>query len=53
MAGKKKLKDEYKDPNVLQKTNKSDGSTMEAIKEYLGSLHGVIRALLPTSSGKP
>ena len=33
MAGQKKLKDEYKDPDMLLKINKSDmAGTMEAIK---------------------
>ena len=44
-AGQKKLEDEYKDPSKLPKINKSDiAETMEAIKEYLISHHGVIRA---------
>ena len=35
LAGQKKLKDEYKDPNVLLKIIKSDiAGTMESIKEY-------------------
>ena len=43
----KKLKDEYKDPDWWQKINKSDMmGTMEYIKEYLRSCHGVIRAPL-------
>ena len=47
MTGHKKLKDKYKDPNVLPKINKSDiAGTMEAIKEYLRLHHGVIRAPL-------
>ena len=34
LAGQKKLKDEYKDPDMLPKINKSDMTgTMEAIKE--------------------
>ena len=38
MADQKKLEDEYKDPNVLPKINKSDieGRT-EAIEEYISS----------------
>ena len=38
VTGKKKLKDEYKDHNVLPEINKSDmAGTMEAIEEYLKS----------------
>ena len=49
MAGQKKLKDEYKDPNLLLKVNKCDMTGMiEAIKEYLRSCHGVIWAPLHT-----
>ena len=47
LAGQKKLKDEYKDPNVLPKINKSDMTgTMESIKEYLILHRGVARAPL-------
>ena len=47
LAGKKKLKDEYKDPDMLPKINNSDmAGTMEAIKEYLRSCQGVVRAPL-------
>ena len=36
MTGQKKLKDEYKEPNMLPKINKSDmEGTMKAIKECL------------------
>ena len=37
LAGQKKFKDKYKDPNVLPKINKSDifAGTMESIKEYV------------------
>ena len=36
LAGQKKHKDEYKDPNMLPKINKSDMTGMkEAIKKYL------------------
>ena len=36
IEGQKKLEDEYKDPNVLPKINKSDmAETMEVIEEYL------------------
>ena len=35
LAGQKRLKDEYKDSNVLPKMNKSDmAGMMESIKEY-------------------
>ena len=45
MSGQKKLKDEYKDPNLLPKNNKSDmAGIMEAFKEYLRSCHVVVRA---------
>ena len=45
LAGQKKLKDEYKIPNVLHKNNKSDmAGMMEAIKEYLRFCCGVVRA---------
>ena len=45
MMGQKKLKDEYKDPNMLPKINKSDVAVMmEAIKEQLRSCHSVTRA---------
>ena len=47
MASQKKLKDKYKDPGVLEKINKSDmAGTMETIKGYLKSCHGVIRSPL-------
>ena len=37
-AGQKKLKDKYKDPDVLPKVNKSDmAGTIEDIKEILRS----------------
>ena len=46
-AGQKKLKNEYKDPDMLPKVNKSDmAGTMEAIKECLRSHLGVIKAPL-------
>ena len=46
LAGQKKLKDEYKDCDVLLKINKSDmAGTMEAIKKYLRS-HQDVRAPL-------
>ena len=36
IAGQKKLEDEYKDPDMLPKTSKSNrAGTMKAIKEYL------------------
>ena len=44
MTGQKKLEDEYKDPNVMPKINKSDiAGMMEAIKEYLRLHCGVVR----------
>ena len=47
LAGQKKLKDEYKDPNLLPKINKSDTAGMiESIKEYLRLHCGVIQAPL-------
>ena len=47
LAGQKRLEDEYKDPDVLPKVNKADrAGTIESIKEYLRSCHGVIRAPL-------
>ena len=47
LAGKKKLKDEYKDPSMLPKINKSDmASMMESIKEYLRSHCCIIKAPL-------
>ena len=47
LAGQKTLEDEYKDPDVLPKINKSDmAGTIESIEEYLRSHHGVIRAPL-------
>ena len=47
LAGQKRLKDEYKDPTMLTKVEKADmAGMMEAIKEYLRSCHGVIRAPL-------
>ena len=47
MTGQKKLKDEYKDLNMLPKINKSDmAGTIETIKEYLRSCCGVTGAPL-------
>ena len=47
LAEWKKLKEEYKDPNVLPRINKSDKAGMtEAIKEKLRSHHIVVRASL-------
>ena len=44
LAGQRRL-DQDKDPNVLPKVNKiSMAETMKAIKEYLRSCHGVVRA---------
>ena len=43
MTEQKKLKDEYKDSDMLPKISKSDvAGTMEAIKEYLRLHDGVI-----------
>ena len=45
MTGQKKLKDEYKDLDMLPKINKSDMvGMMEAIEEYRRLHHEVIRA---------
>ena len=47
LEGQKRLKDEYKDPDVLPKINKADmARMMKSIKEYLRSQHGVMRAPL-------
>ena len=47
LPGHKRLKDELKDPHVLPKVNKADmKGTMESIKEYLRSHHGVMRVPL-------
>ena len=47
LAGQKKLKDKYRDLDVLPMINKSDMvGTMEAIKEYFRSHHGAIWAPL-------
>ena len=47
LAGQKKLEDEYKDPYVLPKINKSDmAGMMESIKEHLRSHCGVIKTPL-------
>ena len=47
LAGQKRLKDEYKDLDVLPKVNKSDmARTIESIKEYLESHYGVVRVPL-------
>ena len=47
LAGEKKLEDKYKDPDVLPKINTYDmAGMMDAIKEYLRSCCGVIRAPL-------
>ena len=35
LAGQKRLKDEYKDPDVLPKFNKSDMEWMMGIEKYL------------------
>ena len=47
MKGQRKLKDEYKDPNLLPKINRSDmAGTKEAIEEYLRLHRCVIQAPL-------
>ena len=47
MTGQKKLKDDYKDPDMLPKINKSDmAGMMEAIKKYIWSHPGVVRTPL-------
>ena len=47
VAGQKRCEDDYRDPGVLSKINKSDmAGTEEAIKKYLRSCFGVIRAPL-------
>ena len=47
LAGQKKLKDEYKNPDMQPKINKFDvAGTMESIKEYLRSHHGIVRVPL-------
>ena len=45
--GQKRLKDSYKDPDVLPKVNKADmAGMMESIVEYLRSHCGVVRTPL-------
>ena len=47
LAGLKRLKDEYKEPDMLNKVNKAYmAGTMEVIKEYLTSCHGVVKVPL-------
>ena len=47
LAGQKRQKDEYKDPEVLPKVKKAYMAGMvESIKEYCSSHHGVMRAPL-------
>ena len=47
VEGQKKVKDEYKDPEVLPKVNKVDMiGAMEAINEGLRSCHSIERMLL-------
>ena len=54
LADQKKLKDEYRDPDLLPKINISDmEGMMESIKEYLRLHHGVLRASLHMLSGTP
>ena len=53
LAGENRLKHNYKDPDVLPKTNKSDmAETMEAIGEFLRSCHSVTRAPLAYILGR-
>ena len=53
MIGQKKLKDKYKDPNVLPKMNKSDmAGMMEAIKEYIRLCHGIAPSPLANAMWK-
>ena len=48
LAGQKRLKDEYKDLDMLPKVKMVDVAGMiESSEEYLRSCHGIIRALLP------
>ena len=43
LAGKKGLKDNYKNPDMLPEVNKADmARAMEAIEEYLRLYHGVV-----------
>ena len=45
LAGHKRLKDEYKDLDVLSKVSKADmAGSMGSIKQYLRSQHDVMRA---------
>ena len=44
VVGQKKCKDEYEDPNMLPKINKSDMAGMiKSIGEYLRLCHGVVK----------
>ena len=53
LAGQKRLKDDYKDPDVLPKINKSVmAETIDAIKDYLRLHHSVMKALLYTFVGR-
>ena len=47
LAGQKRLKDKYKDQDMLPKVNKAVmAGTLEAIEDYLRSCHDVVRAPL-------
>ena len=47
LTGQKRLEDEYRDPDVLPRINKSDkAGMMESIKEYLRLSCGVMGAPL-------
>ena len=54
LAGQKMLKDKYKNLDMLPKVKKADrAGTLESIKEYLRSHHGIIRAPLAYTIKKP
>ena len=47
LAGKKKLKDEYKDPDIWPKVNKAHmAAMMESNEKYIKSCYGVVRVPL-------
>ena len=47
LSGQKRLKDDYKDPDVLPKFNNAKtAGTIEVIKKNLKSCHGLIKASL-------
>ena len=54
LVGQKNLQDEYKDPDVLPKTNKSDmAGMMQSMKEYLRAHCGVVKAPLAYAIPSP